>query len=90
MASFLRPKCVDATNPMDSMAGCATLNLKCTYSAIRLAFAMTINKSQGQDIVCMWLRFESPYASFLHGQLYAACSRFWGKPSSLFVLLKTD
>ena len=41
---------------------------------IRLAFAMTINKSQGLTI-------------FSHGQLYVACSRE-DKPFSLFVLAK--
>ncbi|XP_037943171.1 ATP-dependent DNA helicase PIF1-like [Teleopsis dalmanni] len=50
---------------------------------IRLAFAMTINKSQGQSFSVCDLNLEN--ACFSHGQLYVACSRV-GKPSALFVL----
>ncbi|XP_037944204.1 ATP-dependent DNA helicase PIF1-like [Teleopsis dalmanni] len=50
---------------------------------IRLAFAMTINKSQGQSFSVCGLNLEN--ACFSHGQLYVACSRV-GKPSALFVL----
>ncbi|GFU16882.1 ATP-dependent DNA helicase [Trichonephila clavipes] len=49
---------------------------------IRLAFAMTINKSQGQAMKISGLNVENP--CFSHGQLYVACSRV-GKPSTLFV-----
>lgn len=49
---------------------------------VRLAFAMTINKSQGQTMSICGLDLESP--CFSHGQLYVACSRV-GKPSSLFI-----
>ena len=49
---------------------------------IRLAYAMTINKSQGQTMTFCGLDLENP--CFSHGQLYVACSRV-GKPSSLFV-----
>ncbi|GFT72725.1 ATP-dependent DNA helicase pif1-like [Argiope bruennichi] len=52
---------------------------------IRLAFAMTINKSQGQTMSVCGLDLRTP--CFSHGQLYVACSRV-GKPSSLFVLAK--
>jgi ATP-dependent DNA helicase PIF1 len=52
---------------------------------IRLAFAMTINKSQGQTMSVCGLDLSTP--CFSHGQLYVACSRV-GKPSSLFVLVK--
>lgn len=52
---------------------------------IRLAFAMTINKSQGQTMSICGLDLENP--CFSHGQLYVACSRV-GRPSSLFVLTK--
>ncbi|CAH2088688.1 unnamed protein product [Euphydryas editha] len=52
---------------------------------IRLAFAMTINKSQGQTILTCGLDLEN--TCFSHGQLYVACSRV-GKPSNLFVLAK--
>lgn len=49
---------------------------------IRLAFAMTINKSQGQTMTICGLDLENP--CFSHGQLYVACSRV-GKPSNLFL-----
>ncbi|GFU65574.1 ATP-dependent DNA helicase [Trichonephila clavipes] len=49
---------------------------------IRLAFAMTINKSQGQTMTICGLNLENP--CFSHGQLYVACSRV-EKPSNLFV-----
>ncbi|XP_026463605.1 uncharacterized protein LOC113380822 [Ctenocephalides felis] len=49
---------------------------------IRLAFAMTINKSQGQSLKVCGLNLE--HSCFSHGQLYVACSRV-GKPSALFV-----
>ncbi|GFX17469.1 ATP-dependent DNA helicase PIF6 [Trichonephila clavipes] len=49
---------------------------------VRLAFAMTINKAQGQSLRVCGLNLENP--CFSHGQLYVACSRV-GKPSDLFV-----
>lgn len=49
---------------------------------IRLAFAMTINKAQGQTLEICGMNLE--YPCFSHGQLYVACSRV-GKPSALFV-----
>lgn len=49
---------------------------------VRLAFAMTINKAQGQSLQVCGLNLEFP--CFSHGQLYVACSRV-GKPSALFV-----
>ncbi|XP_049823424.1 uncharacterized protein LOC126265582 isoform X2 [Aethina tumida] len=49
---------------------------------VRLAFAMTINKSQGQSLSVCGINLENP--CFSHGQLYVACSRI-GKPSDLFV-----
>lgn len=49
---------------------------------IKLAFAMTINKAQGQSFQVCGLNLESP--CFSHGQLYVACSRV-GKPSDLYV-----
>jgi len=52
---------------------------------ICLAFAMTINKSQGQTMSICDLDLEN--TCFSHGQVYVACSRV-GKPSNLFVLLK--
>lgn len=49
---------------------------------VRLAFAMTINKAQGQSLQVCGINLENP--CFSHGQLYVACSRV-GKPSDLFV-----
>ncbi|XP_026476423.1 uncharacterized protein LOC113382080 [Ctenocephalides felis] len=49
---------------------------------IRLAFAMSINKSQGQSLQVCGINLE--FLCFAHGQLYVACSRV-GKPSSLFI-----
>ncbi|KAJ8896515.1 hypothetical protein PR048_001859, partial [Dryococelus australis] len=49
---------------------------------VRLAFAMTINKSQGQSLSVCGINLENPCFSF--GQLYVACSRV-GKLSALFV-----
>ncbi|XP_029054625.2 uncharacterized protein LOC114881908 [Osmia bicornis bicornis] len=49
---------------------------------VQLAFAMTINKAQGQSLQVCGLNLENP--CFSHGQLYVTCSRV-GKPSDLFV-----
>jgi ATP-dependent DNA helicase PIF1 len=49
---------------------------------VRLAFAMAINKSQGQSLEVCGINLEFP--CFAHGQLYVACSRV-GKPSSLYI-----
>ncbi|XP_050064673.1 uncharacterized protein LOC126553570 [Aphis gossypii] len=49
---------------------------------VRLAFAMTINKSQGQSLSVLGINLENP--CFSHGQLYVACSRV-GKPSDLYL-----
>lgn len=49
---------------------------------VRLAFAMTINKAQGQSLEICGINLE--YPCFSHGQLYVACSRI-GKPSALFI-----
>lgn len=40
---------------------------------VRLAFAMTINKSQGQSVDSVGIHLETPV--FSHGQLYVALSR---------------
>ncbi|GFT86610.1 ATP-dependent DNA helicase pif1 [Trichonephila clavipes] len=49
---------------------------------IRLAFAITINKAQGQSLELCWL--DLSVDCFSHGQLYVACSRV-GKPDSLYI-----
>lgn len=49
---------------------------------IRLAFAMTINKSQGQSLKVAGINLETP--CFSHGQLYVACSRV-GTGKNLYV-----
>lgn len=49
---------------------------------VRLAFAMTINKSQGQTLKVCGLNLANP--CFSHGQLYVACSRV-GKPEDLYI-----
>ena len=49
---------------------------------VRLSFAMTINKFQGQSLSVCGINLENP--CFSHGQLYVACSRV-GKPSDLFI-----
>lgn len=49
---------------------------------IRLSFAMSINKSQGQTLKVAGLQLEEP--CFSHGQLYVGCSRV-GSPNSLYV-----
>jgi ATP-dependent DNA helicase PIF1 len=47
---------------------------------IRLAFAITINKTQGQPLELCGLHLHTD--CFSHGQLYVACSRV-GKPDNL-------
>ncbi|XP_016854588.2 uncharacterized protein LOC107983828 [Anolis carolinensis] len=49
---------------------------------IRLAFAMTINKAQGQTLQVCGINLDTE--CFSHGQLYVACSRV-GKPQNLYI-----
>ena len=49
---------------------------------VRLAFAMTINKAQGQSLKVCGINLENP--CFSHGQLYVACSRV-GNPKNLYI-----
>lgn len=49
---------------------------------VRLSFAISINKAQGQTFQVCGLNLEEP--CFSHGQLYVACSRT-GTPAYLFV-----
>jgi ATP-dependent DNA helicase PIF1 len=50
---------------------------------VRLAFAMTFKKAQGNCYKCAKFG-KSMLLSWTYGQLYVACSRV-GKPSDLFV-----
>ena len=50
---------------------------------VRLSFAMTINKSQGQTLKLAGLDLTLP--CFSHGQLYVGCSRV-GSPQNLYIL----
>mgnify|MGYP001809636379 CR=1 FL=1 len=52
---------------------------------VRAAFAMTINKSQGQTLAMVGL--YQPQPVFSHGQLYVALSRV-GSPDRVKVLVK--
>lgn len=56
--------------------------LKRLQFSVRLAFAMTINKSREQSLEVFGINLELP--CFAHGQIYVACSRV-GKPSSMFI-----
>ena len=47
--------------------------LRCCQFPLRLAFAMTINKSQGQSLTYTGLDLHTPV--FSHGQLYVALSQ---------------
>ena len=47
--------------------------LSCRQFPIRLAFAMTIDKSQGQSVAHVGVDLQTPV--FSHGQLYVAMSR---------------
>ena len=49
------------------------VNLYRRQFPVRLAFVMTINKSQGQSIINVGIDLRSPV--FSHGQLYVALSR---------------
>ena len=53
---------------------------------VRVAFASTINKSQGQSLknVGAWLRSEV----FGHGQLYVACSRVSAPHQLRFAIMR--
>lgn len=58
------------------------INFKRLQFPVKLAYSMTINKSQGQTFKCCGIDLSEP--CFSHGQLYVACSRV-GTPSNLYV-----
>ena len=59
--------------PLTSLEGELAFLLTRRQFPIRLCFAMTINKSQGQSLKNVGLDLRSPV--FTHGQLYVALSR---------------
>ena len=61
----------------------APVEFKRLQFPVKLAFAMTINKAQGQSLQLCGLHLKNP--CFSHGQLYVACSRV-GRPSALYIL----
>ncbi|XP_064117892.1 uncharacterized protein LOC135223357 [Macrobrachium nipponense] len=58
-------------------------NFKRLQCPVRLAFAVTLNKVQGQSLRVAGINLEQP--CFSQGQLYVACSRV-GSPERLFIL----
>lgn len=62
-------------------------NFKRLEFPVRLAFSITINKSQGQSIKYCGVDLRSP--CFFYGQLYVASSRV-GLPKNLFILAPRD
>ena len=64
-----------------------SVNLKRRQFPVQLAFAMTINKSQGQSVSYVGVNLRVP--AFSHGQLYVALSRATS-PSRVNVLLSGD
>ncbi len=53
---------------------------------VRLSFAMSINKSQGQSLKVVGLNLQTP--CFSHGQLYVGCSRV-GSSDNLYIYTPT-
>ena len=54
---------------------------------VKLCFAMTITKAQGQTLKVVGLNLDSP--CFSHGQFYTGCSRT-GSPNGLFIFVKDN
>jgi hypothetical protein len=50
---------------------------------VRLTFAMSIKKAQGQSLKIVGIHLQNP--CFSHRQLYVACSRV-GHPTNLYIL----
>jgi ATP-dependent DNA helicase PIF1 len=60
--------------------------LKRRQFPVQPAFAMTINKSQGQTLD--WVGLYLPTPVFSHGQLYVACSRITSKRNLKLLIIK--
>ena len=76
------PRIKIATNPSDTVIPFLRLQFP-----VRLAFSMTINKSQGQTLDYVGLYLPSPV--FSHGQLYVAMSRV-SKPSAIKIMITNN
>ena len=63
-----------------------SFQFKRLQSLIRLPFAITINKAQGQSLELYGLYLHTD--CFSHGQLYFTCSRV-GNPDNLFIYTET-
>ena len=64
----------------------STVPFKRLQFPVRLSFAMTINKSQGQTLKTVGLSLQTK--CFAHGQFYVACSRV-SSPTNLYVLTES-
>ncbi|CAB5185425.1 unnamed protein product [Rhizophagus irregularis] len=60
--------------------------LKRRQFSVQLAFAMTINKSQGQSL--NWVGLYLPTPVFSHGQLYVTCSRIILRKNLKILIIK--
>lgn len=60
----------------------SSIEFKRVQFPIRVAFAITVNKAQGQSLKVAGVFLETP--CFSHGQLYVACSRV-GAPNNLII-----
>ena len=60
--------------------------LKCRQFPVQPAFAMTINKSQGQSL--NWVGLYLPTPVFSHGQLYVTCSRITSRKNLKILIIK--
>ena len=69
--------------PLISSPSDLAFSFKRLQFPVRLCFAMSINKSQGQTLKVAGLQLQEP--CFSHGQLYVACSRV-GSKNNLFTL----
>lgn len=74
---------IELTSADDSLG----ITIKRKQFPVRLCFAMTINKSQGQSFHTVGLDLRTPV--FTHGQLYVGCSRT-SRVEGLSVLLPVE